>query len=146
MLYIYIYNSIFFIFHLITFRSRSQLLIVPSVSRVSKGIITGCLDNVMFVCHLLRWPDGMRHWPWWRLGAASLLERRWRGSLTQRTEDRGRERGEYTTLQPEHGGPASVGHMRQHSHSDGTVNPYLHRFYRSNHTGSSVVDLVLLLS
>ena len=47
------------------------------------------------------------------------------------TEDRGQRPGEgrVHSTQPEHGGPASVGHMRQHSHSDGIMNPYLHRFY-----------------
>ena len=47
------------------------------------------------------------------------------------TEDRGQRPGEgrVHSTQPEHGGPASVGHMRIHSHSDGIMNPYLHRFY-----------------
>ena len=78
----------------------------------------------MFVCHLLRCPDGMRHWPG---GGWRLLERGWRGSLTQRTEDRGRERGEYTVHS------LNTGDQHQLVTCANILNPYLHRFYHTAH-------------
>ena len=81
------------------------------------------MDVCVSLVALPRWNATLA---WWRLEAAGERMER----ITD-TEDRGQRPGEgrVHSTQPEHGGPASVGHMRQHSHSDGILNPYLHRFY-----------------